>query len=64
MKEQRIEAYRVYMSDALVLINTALSGGKVEIPRYHDMFTDQAQQPTETVEQVVARFDKLRRPKT
>lgn len=63
MKEQRIEAYRVYMSDALVLISTQLSGGQAEIPRYKDLITDQAQQPDETVEQVYARFDKLRRPK-
>ncbi len=61
MKEQRTEAYKIYMSDALVLIYKTLSGS--EIARYHDLITaDQAQQPTETVEQVYARFDKLRRP--
>lgn len=61
MQEQRIEAYKIYMSDSLVFTNTVLSGGKVDIPRYKDMFTDNVKPPKETAEQVIARFDKLKR---
>lgn len=58
MEEQRAEAYRNYVSDSLVLINTVLSRGEVDIPRYADMFTDHKQ---ETTEEVLSRFDELRR---
>ena len=65
MEQQRIEAYKQYMSDSLLLINTfisGLSGGNATLPRYADMFTDEAEQPQqETAEQVYHRFDKLRR---
>ena len=58
MEQQRAEAYRNYMSDSLVLINTALSRGEVDIPRYADMFTEQKQ---ESSEEIISRFDELRR---
>ena len=62
MQDERTEAYKVYMSDALFLINTALTHGEIEIPRYVDIFEKQKEeQPTETAEQVYHRFDKLRR---
>ena len=48
------------MSDSLVLINTALCRGELEIPRYADMFSG-TEQPKETADQVISRFDKLRR---
>ena len=57
MEQQRIVAYRNYMSDSLVLINTALTRGEVEIPRYADMFDEKAEKPVEeTAEQVITRF--------
>ena len=49
------------MSDSLVLINTFLSRGEVDIPRYADMFVVQDEEPKETSKQVISRFDKLRR---
>ena len=61
MQEQRTEAYRVYMSDALVLIDTALARGEVDIPRYADMFQEKPQENEETADQIISRFDKLRR---
>ena len=62
MENGRTEAYRNYMSDSLVLINTFLTRGEVTIPRYADMIKDHDDQPQqETAEQVISRFDKLRR---
>lgn len=50
------------MSDSLVLINTFLTKGEVNIPRYEDAIRPQAAQPQpETLEQHMSRFDKLRR---
>lgn len=51
------------MSDSLAFINTALTRGEIDIPRYADIFTDEEKQPEETAEQIIARFDSLRRPK-
>ena len=61
MENERTEAYRNYMSDSLVLINTALSRGEVSIPRYADMFVEQVEEPEETSKQIISRFDALRR---
>lgn len=63
MENERIEAYKIYMSDSLVLINTVLSRGEVTIPRYADIFEEQAQKPPETADEIITRFDNLRRDK-
>ena len=62
MEQQRVEAYRNYMSDSFALLNTALTRGEIDIPRYADMFGDHAEKPQETAEQVISHFDSLRRP--
>lgn len=51
------------MSDSLALINTVLSRGEIEIPRYADMFIPQEDEETtvKKSEQIVSKFDKLRR---
>ena len=49
------------MSDSLVLINTFLSRGEVDIPRYADMFVEQDENPQETSQQIISKFDVLRR---
>lgn len=52
------------MSDSLALSNTItakMAGGEIEIKRYADLFKNTPSKEPETAEQVVARFDKLRR---
>lgn len=63
VEQQRVEAYRNYMSDSFAILHTALTRGTVEVPRYSDLFKEEQDQPQETQDQVVSRFDKLRRDK-
>lgn len=53
------------MSDALVLINTVLTRGEIEVPRYVDMFVSSDQNDTQDAmtqaEQIKAKFNPLRR---
>lgn len=50
------------MSDALALCNKILLRGE-NIPRYYDIINRKEEKPQETAEQVISRFDKLRRKK-
>lgn len=61
MESERTEAYRTYMSDAFAFLNTALTRGEIEIPRYADIYKPKAPQQEETAEQVISRFNKLRK---
>lgn len=58
---EKNEAYRVYMSDSLALLNKCLFGGEYDYPRYLDLITKKSAQPKESAEQIKSRFDKLRR---
>ena len=53
------------MSDLLFLLDTAITRGELQIPRYADLFADHEKEETEqpTKEQVYAKFNKLRREK-
>lgn len=67
MESQRTEAWRIYMSDSLALSNqiaAKAAGGEIDIPRYADLFTNAPKKEEETPEQIIARFDKLRRRTT
>jgi hypothetical protein len=48
------------MSDSLALLNIKMTGG--DIPRYYDLMTQQAK-PEEKPEEIISRFDALRRRK-
>lgn len=48
------------MSDLLALSNRVQTHGEIDIPRYIDLVTDNKKEQ-ETPEQVINRFDKLRR---
>lgn len=66
MEQQRTEAYKTYMSDSLLLINTFISSLSKEdipaLPRYADMFEkNDKPENKETADQIYHRFDKLRR---
>jgi hypothetical protein len=50
------------MSDALALCNKILLRGE-NIPRFYDIINRKEENPQETAEQVISRFDKLRRKK-
>lgn len=57
------------MSDSLALSNqiavkAAFGGEGIDIPRYADLFTNATKKEEETPEQIIARFDKLRRRTT
>lgn len=58
-----MEAYRNYVSDSLALYTAFLTHGEVEVPRYSDMFnyTKHEEKPEETQEQILSRFESLRR---
>ena len=60
MERERDEAYRIYVSDSLALYSQALT--REDIPRYVDMFKKN-EEPEETAEQIISRFDNLRRKK-
>ena len=60
IESQRTEAYRIYMSDSLALSNKMMLGEEADIPRYIDMFKKEPEKE-ETPEQIISRFDKLRR---
>lgn len=52
------------MSDSLALSNqiaAKAAGGELDIPRYYDLFSNAPKKEEETPEQIIARFDKLRR---
>lgn len=53
------------MSDLLFLLDTVITRGELQIPRYADLFADQETEtePQPTTEQVYAKFNKLRREK-
>ena len=66
MEQQRTEAYKNYMSDSLLLINSFITSLSKEdipaLPRYADMFeSDNKPDNTDTADQIYHRFDKLRR---
>jgi hypothetical protein len=63
MEREKEEAYRIYVSDSLALYSTWMTKGEVDVPRYADMFsnTKQEEKPQETPEEIISRFDKLRR---
>ena len=69
MEQQRTEAYKNYMSDSLLLINTFISSLSKEdiptLPRYADMFGNAEDEGAgvqkEDAQQIYHRFDKLRR---
>jgi hypothetical protein len=46
------------MSDTLALSNSILTGS--EVPRYYDLINGQ-KEPEEKPEEIISRFDKLRR---
>lgn len=48
------------MSDTLALSNIIMTGGEMEFPRYYDL-TNQQEKPEEKPEEIISRFDKLRR---
>lgn len=50
------------MSDLLAFSAKIMAGGDIEIPRYYDLINN-SQKEQETPEQVISRFDKLRRKK-
>lgn len=50
------------MSDLLALYNRIQTRGEIDIPRYYDLInSQQTQKEEETPEQVIKRFDRLRR---
>jgi hypothetical protein len=61
MEREKEEAFRIYVSDSLALYSTWITKGEVEIPRYADIYKAVPQQPQETSEEIISRFDKLRR---
>jgi hypothetical protein len=50
------------MSDLLAFSNRIMAGGDIELPRYYDLIHGKHKEQ-ETPEQVISRFDKLRRKK-
>lgn len=50
------------MSDSLALLNIRMTGGEIDIPRYYDLMTQQAK-PEEKPDEIISRFDALRRRK-
>lgn len=63
MEREKEEAYRIYVSDSLAFYSTLMTKGEVDVPRYADVFsnTKQEEKPQETPEEIISRFDKLRR---
>lgn len=54
------------MSDSLALSNKIVAkatGGEIEPPRYADLLKPAPKKPEETPDQVISRFDRLRRKK-
>lgn len=60
-ERQRAQAYQIYMSDALSSVIKIFSGG--DIPRFYNIVNRKEEKPQESAEQVISRFDKLRRNK-
>lgn len=48
------------MSDSLAFLNNRITGGEVNIPRYYDLMHEQ-EVPEEKPEEIISRFDTLRR---
>lgn len=48
------------MSDLLAFSNKIMTGGEVDIPRYYDIINGH-QKPEEKPEEIISRFDELRR---
>lgn len=61
MEREQEEAYRIYVSDSLALYTTILTRGEIDIPRYSDVVHQQPQKPQESADQIISRFDSLRR---
>lgn len=61
MEREKEEAFRIYVSDSLALYTTMITRGEIEIPRYADIYKAVPQQPQESPEEIISRFDKLRR---
>lgn len=61
MEREKEEAFRIYVSDSLALYTSVLSRGEIDIPRYADIVNPKPQEPQETMEEHMSRFDKLRR---
>jgi hypothetical protein len=61
MEREKEEAFRIYVSDSLALYTTMITRGEIDIPRYADIYKAVPQQPQETSEEIISRFDKLRR---
>ena len=61
MEREKEEAYRIYVSDSLALYSTRITMGEVEIPRYADLFHKKTPETQETSEEIISRFDSLRR---
>ena len=61
MEREKEEAYKIYVSDSLALFTTMITRGEIDVPRYADAFKKVNKQPQETSEQIISRFDKLRR---
>ena len=63
MERERAEAYKIYVSDSLALFMQVLAKEEVEVPRYVDMLKKKEKKPEESAEQIISRFDRLRRKK-
>ena len=61
MEREKEEAFRICVSDSLALYTTMITRGEIDIPRYADIYKAVPQQPQETSEEIISRFDKLRR---
>ena len=61
MEREREEAYRIYVSDSLALYSTMITRGEAEIPRYIDIFKKPPEEKQESSEDIISRFDSLRR---
>jgi len=51
------------MSDLAILLLKAIAGKDIELTRYADLFNENEalNEPQETAEQVISKFDRLRR---
>ena len=61
MEREKEEAFRIYVSDSLALYSSIIGRGEVDIPRYADIINPKPEQPQESMEEHMSRFDKLRR---
>lgn len=60
-EREQSEAYRIYMSDLLSVHIKSICGEDADVPRYYDIVHQKTPQKTESPEEIISRFDSLRR---